>query len=231
MLFRTVLTMSLVWMSGVHAGIPTDLRTSNEGSCFCPVDETGGKCNGSKYSEVPSGRGLEACQEFCALEPDTCRGFAYNAGKCFLYDRVPTNVKKESRNGRKNYEDFQCYALSGSDGGNYDLFPPGPPANLAAGRRTGGKCRAPINSGTTSCSQNPLYTNCATGTRVKEEDNPLQACKNWCTGRGTLCNGFDYDEGAGRCTERRYTPTGAYYPTSRKDYTDWFCHKKTCDCN
>jgi len=226
MLLRAVFFMASVLISGVRAGIPTDLLTSNEGSCFCPVDQTGGKCNDSKYKEVSSTQGLEACREYCSLEPGDCRGFAYNEDKCLLYRSVPGNVVKAS----SDDQTFQCYALNGSDGGNYALFPPGPPAALAAGTRTGGKCKAPINSGTSSCSLNPLYTNCATGKRVKEESNPLQACKDWCTSRGTLCNGFDYDEGAGRCTERRYTPYGAYYPTSRKDYTDWFCHEKTCNC-
>jgi len=232
MLFCAVLAMALVSMSGVYAGIPTDLQTSNEGSCFCPVDNTGGKCDNSKYKEVSSTQGLEACREYCSLEPGDCRGFAYNGDKCFLYHSVPRNVKKESR--RKNFEDFQCYALNGRDGGDYELFPPGPASNLAAGRRTGGKCRAPIHSGTSACQLNPLYTNCATNGYIRDidgKDNRLQACKDWCTSRGTLCNGFDYDEGAKKCTERRYTPTDAYYPTSRKDYTDWFCHEKTCDCS
>jgi len=233
MMLRTVFIMLSASMSGIHAGIPTKLETSNEGSCFCPVDETGGKCDKKKYKEVPSTQGLEACREFCALEPGDCKGFAFSGDRCFLYGSVPRNVKKASRKG-KNFKDFQCYALNGRDGGDYELFPP-------ASLKEGGKCNAPINSGTTACQQNPLYTNCATTKSffyIKGKyphvqipvDERLPKCKDWCTSRGTLCNGFDFDESAGKCVERRYTPTGTR-GSSRQNYSDWFCHKKTCDCS
>jgi len=238
---NAVMTMALVMsMGGVYAGIPNDLETSNEGSCFCPVDDTGGKCKGKKYEtksttpyfgEEYQVEGLERCREFCALEPDTCKGYAWGSGvydnnsgdNCFLYDSVPKKAIKKSPNGKRDFTDFQCYALSGTDDNTYNLFKPG--------NYDGGKCKTPINSGTTSCSVNPLLTNCAEGIIAAT----IAECKLWCTSRGNLCQGFDFDEGKANagsksCFERRYKPFEAGAPTSRKDYTDWFCHEKVCNC-
>ena len=223
-----VLTTTLMLTSDVAA---------NGNTCFCPVDTTGGKChnsngNGEEYrslsthpyfAEGNAAGGIAKCRESCAEEPGTCKGYAWRADiefdpslaqdasvqgtNCYLYDYVPDGVLSD-------FTDWSCFGMSGVADG-YTLFPPGGPYD-------GGKCRAPVYSGT--------------GYTEKTSAGSIDECKDWCDGRGNLCEGFDFDEGKIRygtvnCWERRYKPTGASAPTSRKDYTDWFCHAKNCNCD
>jgi len=236
MMFRNaaaVLTTTLMLTSDVAA---------SGNKCFCPVDgpvdTTGGKChhsngNGEEYrslsthpyfAERNAAGGMAKCRESCAEEPGTCKGYAWRAdiefdpsraqdanvqGKnCYLYDYVPDRVLSD-------FTDWSCFGMSGVADGTYTLFPPGKKYN-------GGKCIAPVYSGT--------------GYTEKTNADSLDECKDWCDGRGNLCEGFDFDEGKTKyggvsCWERRYKPTGARAPTSRKDYTDWFCHAKNCNCD
>jgi len=238
----------LLLASNVAAG-------GEEGECFCPVDEAVGQCRNAgqgrsshkPYKELTtqpyfgerSKYGGEAlCFNNCALD-DKCKGYGWRSdiefnsnlpqddsqpNNCYLYDYVPDKVRKQNSSGKKDFTSWSCFALSGENDG-YTLFPPG--------RYDGGKCSAPIYSGTTTCGFydfiSPPY--CAEVHKAAT----IEECKDNCDKNGILCEGFDFDQGKAdngsvSCWERRFKPTGAGAPTSRKDYTDWFCHAKNCKC-
>jgi len=206
--------------------------------CFCPVTKglSSGKCRQDRGNRGPykrlqtffsSSSGIAECEEFCALEPEKkCKGFNWRGDlefdsnspqdgqkeNCYLYDFVPAKVKT-GNNGNNKFEDWSCFALSGEVSG-YSLI------SSSEDPIVGGKCRAPVYSGNTFTESTRADT--------------LEDCKNWCDGRGILCQGFDWDEGKSSrgsvaCFERRYKPTSVFL-SSRNDYTDWFCHTKDCNC-
>jgi len=205
-------------------------RAASDDKCFCPVTSSGdesGKCGGGgEYSRVDaSPKDQLSCQDLCAQDAPRCKAFTYfptisNGPDCYLYDYVPVNVNRDNA----DEEAASCVAATGEDAG-FTLLP----------RKTtgpqGGKCSTPIYSGTSRCGGRNREPYCV----YKTIANNLQECKDWCAARGNTCQGFDFDEGQadrGRtsCIERRFKPTIGYAPTSRRDYTDWFCHARECEC-
>lgn len=204
--------------------------------CFCPVLDAGssGACGGSPYKKLSTApftrddttllwkraSGELRCQEFCAEEPDECKGFAWFPGiggdNCHLYDSVPGDADSD--------QDASCYGLTGTNAGFTELEKCQP---------DGGKCSVQVYSGTTTCGgryNEPYCIDIDGRARAKT----VEECKAFCDSRGNLCQGFDFDEGKANagvfsCYERRYRPNRAYDP-NRNDYTDWFCHTKDCDC-
>jgi len=82
----------------------------------------------------------------------------------------------------------------------------------------GGKCR------------NQIYSGRKLAKKTIADD--LEGCKDFCEENGLLCNGFDFDSrrsGVVNCWISPYHPTSVFL-SSRKDYTDWFCHDKKCNC-
>ena len=247
-MFRTaVFTTALMITSNVAA--------NDDNKCFCPVGTTtGGKCrnsNGSNgkykslsthpyFAEKGATGGIARCKAYCAEEPDRrCKGYAWRAdiefdpsraqdasvqGKnCHLYDYVPDRVTTQSADGTKDFTDWSCFGMSGtSNADDYTLFLPG--------RNDGGKCSAPVYSGSTIC-KTPSSPSQFCAQRISVDS--LVECKQWCDSRGNLCEGFDFGPvyGGLKCWERRYKPTGAGAPSSRNDYSDMRCHAKNCNCD
>ena len=248
MMFHTaVFTTALMITSNVAA--------NDDSKCFCPVGTTGGKCrnsNGSSkkyrslsthpyFAERGATGGIARCKASCAEDPDRCKGYAWRAdiefdpslaqdasvqGKnCHLYDYVPDSAATQSDDGTKDFTDYSCFGMSGTTSGTYTEFP--------KGRNDGGKCSAPVYSGSTRC-ETPSSPSQFCAQRISVPGvGSVDDCIDWCDSRGNLCEGFDYGPVYGnfKCWERRYKPTGAGAPSSRKDYSDWRCHAKDCNCD
>jgi len=205
-------------------------KAAGDDQCFCSVtsnDGESGKCGGGgEYSQIETSvKDKLVCQDLCAQDAQ-CKAFTYfptisDGNDCYLYSYVPGSVERNNA----DEQAASCVAATGEDAG-FTLLP----------RKTtgpyGGKCQAPIYSGSSNCGGVNNEPYCVYSINA----NNLEECKDWCAGRGNSCQGFDFDEGQAErgyrsCYERRFKPTIGYAPTSRKDYTDWFCHSRECNCD
>lgn len=217
------LVLSLVLAGGAAA----------DEKCFCPVENlfgASGRCGGrGSYEQLEAVYGNKlVCQDLCAQDAPKCKAFTFFPTKdgdgeedCYLYDYVPSGVERVD----EDDEAASCVAATGTDGGFVEV-----PRKTTGPQ--GGKCRAPVYSGTSSCGGPNKEPYCVYKTKAANVDE----CKDWCAARGNSCQGFDFDQGQAErdqvsCIERRFEPDVGYAPSSRKDYTDWFCHARVCDCD
>jgi len=203
------------------------------GTCFCPVASEGGKCARNGGSNKPYRKeivsttspdyGIPQCEELCDMDGAVCKAFAYrdeyntDSANCFLYDYNPDSIQKTNNAGTKIFDNYFCVERSS----NRPSFIP-IDFDERGGSIEGGKCRNYVDGGLIS-----------DRTSVdREEAKGVEECGEQCLAQGSMCRGFEVrlNYANTNCYFNRYTPIFARERTSKKDYTNYRCHAKSCDC-